>query len=70
MMTGDVLALPEIDPADDVDDPALASPPARLPTPAAELTVADPVAAAPLVETAEGAVEPLVAPVPKLTTPL
>ena len=67
MMTGDVLALPEIDPADDVDDPALASPPARLPTPAAELPVADPVAAAPLVETAEGAVEPLVAPVP---TPL
>ena len=70
MMTGDVLALPEIDPADDVDDPALASPPALLPTPAAELPAADPVAAAPLVETAEGAVEPLVAPVPRLTTPL
>ena len=50
MMTGDVLALPEIDPADDVDDPALASPPALLPTPAAELPVADAVAAAPLVE--------------------
>jgi hypothetical protein len=69
MMTGDVLALPEIDPAelrDDVDDPALASPPALLPTPAAELLVADPVAATPLMA-AEGAVEPLVAPVP---TPL
>ena len=68
-----MLALPEIEPAelrDDVDDPALASPPALLPTPVAELPVADPVAAAPLVETAEGAVEPLVAPVPKLTTPL